>query len=65
MDAKGSRELEHPLQLQSGCLEVGLVPSGEMGDVRQTQRGPCFMLHPPLAVTALDLEEFLAFYAGS
>lgn len=37
------------------------MPSGDMGDVTQTQRGPYFVLHLPLAVTALDLEAFLAF----
>lgn len=37
------------------------MPCGEMSDVRQSQRGPHSLLHLPLAVTALDLEEFLAF----
>lgn len=41
------------------------MPSGEMSDVRQTQRGPHFMLHLPSGVTALDLEEFLAFMLES
>lgn len=37
------------------------MPCGEMSDVKQTQRGPYSVLHLTLAVTAPDLEEFLAF----
>lgn len=44
-DAKDMGELEHLLHLQSGKhLEVGLVPSGEMGDGSRSQRGP---MHVP------------------
>lgn len=69
VDAKGTGELEHLLQLQSGkhleCSEGGIGAIWRDGWWQTEPEGTfaCthFVLHLPLGVTVLELEEFLAF----
>lgn len=69
VDAKIMGELEHLLQLQSGkrleCSEGGIGAIWRDGRWQTEPEGTfaCahFMLHLPLGVTVLELEEFLAF----